>query len=39
MAIRYLSKMGYVKAPSFKLRSTEVSNLPDVQCNLLKLKK
>ncbi|XP_012229923.1 protein FAM210A isoform X2 [Linepithema humile] len=23
MAIRYLSKMGYVKAPSFKLRSTE----------------
>lgn len=40
MAIRHLSKLGYVKAPSFKLKSTEVSNtMPEMQCHLVKLKK
>jgi len=39
MAIRYLSKLGYVKALSFKLQSVEVSNVPEMQCHFLKLKK
>lgn len=30
MAIRYLSKLGYVKALSFKLQSAEVSNVPEM---------
>lgn len=37
MAIRYLSKLGYGKAPSFfKRQSTEVSNVSEVQCHLLR---
>lgn len=39
MAIRYLSKLGYGKAPSFKRQSAEVSNVPEVQCHLLRVKK
>lgn len=39
MAIRHLSKLGYVKALSFKLQSTEVSNMSEMQCHLLKLMK
>jgi len=39
MAIRYLSKLGYVKALSFKFQSAEVSIVPEMQCHLLKLKK
>lgn len=40
MAIRHLNKLGYGKAPSlFKRQSTEVSNVPEVQCHLLRVKK
>lgn len=40
MAIRNLSKLGYGKAPSlFKRQSAEVSNVPEAQYHLLRVKK